>query len=65
MAKQKIAIKAVIKEVKGKAGGSGLNFGKLKYTSGQVERLVGWAEEKRELTLTLEPVDENLPGMDK
>lgn len=65
MATKKIAVKAVIKEVKGKAGGSSITFGALKFSSGQVEKLVDLAEQKAEVTLTIEPVQENLPGIDQ
>ena len=64
MAKTKIATKAVIKEVKAKAGGSDIKFGSLKFTSGQFDKLSDMAQEKTEVTLTIEPVQEKLPGME-
>jgi len=64
MAKQKISTKAIIREVKAKAGGSDIKFGGLKFTSGQMDKLSDMAQEKTEVTLTIEAVQESLPGME-
>ena len=65
MAVKKIASKTVIKEVTGKANGKLVKFGKMDLTSGQAEKLMDLAEDKEEVKVTIEQIQEKLPGMDK
>jgi len=62
MAKTKIATDTIVKEVKTKKGGAEVKFGKLHFSGGQVEKLSALAEEEAKVTLTIEPVQDNLPG---
>ncbi|NIS54466.1 MAG: hypothetical protein GWN94_25800 [Phycisphaerae bacterium] len=62
MAGKKIASHTVIKEVTGKAGGKVVKFGKMDLTSGQAEILMDMAEDKEEVKVTIERVQEKIPG---
>ena len=62
MAKTKISTKTIVKQVKTKKGGAEVQFGKVHFSNGQIEKLSAMAEEEIEITLTIEPVQESLPG---
>lgn len=64
-ASKRIASKVLIKEVTGKPDGVVVKFGKLDLSSGQAEKLMDLASDKNEVMLTIEPIQENLPGMGK
>jgi hypothetical protein len=67
MAKTKIAVKTRIKSVTEKTTDKGehtdLKFTSLDFTPEQVEKLKALALEKDDVTLTIETVQENLPGI--
>lgn len=59
---KKIASNAIVKEVSGKANGIQVKFGNFKFTSGQAEKLMDLAQSKEPVKVTIEKVQENLPG---
>lgn len=65
MAKTKITVKTKIKTVTNKTNENGehydVKFTSLGFSEGQVEKLREFARGKEEITLTIEPVQENLP----
>lgn len=65
MAGKKIASNTVIKEVSAKAGGVHVKFGKFSFATGQAEKLMDLAKDKETVTVTIEPNQKKLPGMDK
>ncbi len=64
MAAKKIASKTTIKEVKAKVTGTHVIFNKFDITSEQAARLMDLAKDKEsgEVTVTIEPTQERLPG---
>lgn len=62
MAGKKIASKVLIKEVTGKPNGVQVKFGKFEFTSGQAEKLMDMAQSKDPVMVTIEKLQERLPG---
>jgi len=60
---KKIATKGKIKEVKMGPKGTSVKLGDLKFTTGQGEKLGDLAADGEEVKVTIEPVQENLPGV--
>ncbi len=59
---KKIATTGTIKEVKITAGKRSISLGDLKFTTGQVEKLGDLADQKEKVKITIEQVEERLPG---
>jgi hypothetical protein len=56
---KKISTKAFVKKVVCKKGSTEIQFSDMKFSGGQIESLAKFAEEKSQVTLTIEEVQGN------